>query len=209
MTHNPPPSSPTPTSRSTASIVQAVAWIILAVGLAGLLIGIVLAIFRPGKTLLGVESLLIAGFGGLYVAVGVALLWFLRRQHQTPNAPPVHDSPSQPVSAVEPESPALTTLPSLADMLPPKTVALHGDDFTMIEGIGLKVQDVLYQAGITTYTQLAEIEVESLLALFRGIRRLPIVESTAITWPRQAQYIVDQDFTGLESFQASLPKSRS
>ena len=196
-----------PEPTSTASIVRAVAWIILVVGLIGLVVGVGFAIFSAGQTLLGVEPLLIAGFGGLYIAVGVELLWRLRHtQHPTNQdiKPPPQPSPTV---APEPEStPAL--VPPLAEILPEKSAALRGDDFTMIEGIGLKVQDVLYQAGITTYRQLAEAKVETLLALFKSIRRLPVLESTIATWPRQAQYIVDDDLTGLETFQATLPKTR-
>lgn len=195
-------SPPEPTS--TASIVHAVAWIILVVGLIGLVVGVGFAIFSAGQTLLGVEPLLIAGFGGLYIAVGAALLWRLRRTSYQTNQEVKSPSPTV---APKPESaPAL--VPPLAEILPEKSAALRGDDFTMIEGIGLKVQDVLYQAGITTYAQLAEAEVETLLALFRGIRRLPVLESTIATWPRQAQYIVDDDLTGLETFQTTLPKTR-
>lgn len=201
----------------TTSIIHAVAWIILLVGILGLTVGVGYALFSPGTALLGAEPLLIAGFGGLYVAVGAALLWRLRTAHNQPtlsntdeksSTPPLSQTPapSNPDAAKPSATPAL--VPPLSEILPEKSAALRGDDFTMIEGIGLKVQDVLYQAGITTYTQLAASEVETLLELFKGKRRVPVHESTIATWPRQAQYLVDGDLTGLETFQATLPKSR-
>lgn len=196
--------TPLPEPTSTTRIVRAVAWIILAVGLLGLIVGIGFAIFSPGIAPFGVEPLLIAVFGGLYLAVGAALLWRLNHTHDEPKA--VINTEAPPVQTPAKTSPVV---PPLADLLPDKLAALRGDDFTMIEGIGLKVQDVLYQAGITTYAQLAEAEVDTLMELFKGKRRLPVQESTLATWPQQAQYIVDDDLAGLESFQATLPKNRT
>lgn len=75
------------------------------------------------------------------------------------------------------------------------------DDLRLIEGIGPKISQVLYQAGITTYSQLAGMSAEDIKGVLNasGIR---IAQPD--TWPQQANLAAKDDWEGLKSLQAQL-----
>ncbi|MBX3062060.1 MAG: 50S ribosomal protein L17 [Anaerolineae bacterium] len=81
------------------------------------------------------------------------------------------------------------------------------DKLTRIEGIGSKVQQALYDSGITTFEQLASTSGEELTRLVKEEKKINIV-GDASTWPRQAQYIVDGDDAGLKTYQDRLVGGR-
>ncbi len=83
----------------------------------------------------------------------------------------------------------------------PKT----GDDFTRIEGVGPKINTVLKEAGITSYAQLAESNVE---ALYTVVREAKIRAATPDTWPEQAALAAAGQWTELESLQDNLKGGR-
>jgi predicted flap endonuclease-1-like 5' DNA nuclease len=140
-----------------------------------------------------------------------------------PDSPaPLAERPPTPISR-PPESPAVSQasdptadelrlarelVPALNELLPAPATRAVGDDFTRIEGIGLKAQRALYEAGVQTYAQLAEAEADALRALVKR-HKLPVSEAIIATWPRQARYLADGDEAGLEAYQAGLPRGRS
>lgn len=75
------------------------------------------------------------------------------------------------------------------------------DDLTRIEGIGPKVAGVLAEAGITTYAQLAETEVEALGEILREAG-LPFMNPT--TWPEQAALAAKNAWAELTTLQTEL-----
>ncbi|NDJ85326.1 MAG: hypothetical protein GYB66_05535 [Chloroflexi bacterium] len=74
------------------------------------------------------------------------------------------------------------------------------DDLTQVEGIGPKAQDALHEAQIRTYEDLAAASPEDL----KQILEEADLTMSPETWPRQAQYIIDDDLSGLEAYQAEL-----
>ncbi|MBX3062062.1 MAG: 50S ribosomal protein L13 [Anaerolineae bacterium] len=81
------------------------------------------------------------------------------------------------------------------------------DDLQRIEGIGPKVKQALYDAGINTFAQLAALSGEELTRIVKTEGRVNIVGDAA-TWPKQAKLIVDGDEEGLKVYQDRLVGGR-
>ena len=83
----------------------------------------------------------------------------------------------------------------------------HYDDLTKIEGVGPKVQDLLYRAGITTYVQLAEADsaaIRSILVSSGG--QFAVHDPT--TWPDQAKLAAVGEWDKLFAWQDQLDGGR-
>jgi large subunit ribosomal protein L17 len=81
------------------------------------------------------------------------------------------------------------------------------DKLTRIEGIGPKVQQALYDSGVTTFAQLSSMSGEDLMRLVKVEKNVSIV-GDANTWPKQAKLIVDGDEAGLKAYQDRLVGGR-
>jgi predicted flap endonuclease-1-like 5' DNA nuclease len=79
------------------------------------------------------------------------------------------------------------------------------DDLQRIEGIGPKISDLLNKAGIHTYRDLAETDVERLVEIMQGAR-ITIADPT--TWPEQAQRAAEGDWEALTEMQDALKGGR-
>jgi predicted flap endonuclease-1-like 5' DNA nuclease len=78
-----------------------------------------------------------------------------------------------------------------------------GDDLTMIEGVGPKIQELLYQNGIHTYAELADSEVERLRAVLKeGGPAFRLADPT--NWPRQARLAAAHDWVRLQTLKEQL-----
>lgn len=80
------------------------------------------------------------------------------------------------------------------------------DDLEVIEGIGPKIAQVLADAGITTFAQLAQTDVETLNRIVREEAGITIAFPD--TWPRQAQFAADGDMDGMYRYQEELQAGR-
>jgi predicted flap endonuclease-1-like 5' DNA nuclease len=80
------------------------------------------------------------------------------------------------------------------------------DDFTKVEGIGPKINELLHESGITTYAQLAAAGVPRLRDLMRA-SRLYMVSPTH--WPQQAQLAADGQWDRLEALKTDLKAGRN
>jgi predicted flap endonuclease-1-like 5' DNA nuclease len=78
-----------------------------------------------------------------------------------------------------------------------------GDDLTMIEGIGPKIQELLYQNGIHTYAELADCDVELLRAILAG-GGAAFRMADPSSWPRQARLVVAHDWVRLAALKQQL-----
>ncbi len=167
--------------KSRLRIARRIALLILAVGLAGIAAAVVGALlFADNAQLRDVQPLLF-GFGLLYVVVALALLLVLRRRPaRTPVVPPL--------------PPAFVELP---DPLP-----LEGDDLTAIDGIWLRMQDALKNAGIKTYAQLAGTPPETLRHIVRVQHKIVFAGSTE-HWIAQARFLAAGDDEGLRTYLAA------
>jgi len=85
------------------------------------------------------------------------------------------------------------------------TVAPEPDDLKRIEGIGPKTSKVLNEAGILTFAQLAEAEVDRLVQIVQeaGLR---LVDPH--TWPEQAKLAAAGDWAALDTLQDELDGGR-
>jgi hypothetical protein len=82
---------------------------------------------------------------------------------------------------------------------------LEPDDLTKIEGIGPKINAVLQEANLSTYTQLAKTEVSQLREVLSqaGLSRF-----NPETWPEQAALAANNDWDGLSILQEELQGGR-
>lgn len=95
------------------------------------------------------------------------------------------ETPSQAVYDVEPQVPP-----------PPRR-----DNFTVIEGVGPVINELLHAASIDTFAELAETGLDRLTQILSDAR-LPMVNPG--TWPEQARLAAAENWEDLEAFQNEL-----
>jgi len=80
------------------------------------------------------------------------------------------------------------------------------DDLTKLEGIGPKAQEVLRQAGITTFADIASRSSEDLKETLKVAKfRAP---TSTESWPRQADLAAKGDWDGLKALKNQLKAGR-
>ncbi len=89
---------------------------------------------------------------------------------------------------------------SLVALVPPAT-AITDDDLTIIEGIGPKIEKLLKQAGITSYSQLSTASADRLQHI---LHQAGLQLHDATTWPRQALMARDGKWEELKLWQQQL-----
>lgn len=97
-------------------------------------------------------------------------------------------------------APPVITVPSS-----PPPASITPDNLIKIEGIGPKINEILHGAGIHTFAELAQTDVERLRAILlqAGLR----VNDPA-TWPEQAALAAAGKWEELQTFQAQLGAGR-
>jgi predicted flap endonuclease-1-like 5' DNA nuclease len=129
------------------------------------------------------------------------------------------DAPQQPKVieplAVHPEMPHLevkpTTLtpPAFTDSIAPVPEPFIGaagsdrDDLTVIEGIGPKIQELLFQYGVFTYSQLASTDVSRLKEILAAAGPQLAMHDPG-TWPSQANLAANDEWDNLKAIQKFL-----
>ena len=76
--------------------------------------------------------------------------------------------------------------------------ALEADDLTKINGIGKVFRDILHDAGIKTFDQLANSSREALIGFIVAAGKVP--PSGLETWSQQADYAAKGDWDGLRAY---------
>lgn len=79
------------------------------------------------------------------------------------------------------------------------------DDLTLIEGIGPKIDKILKEAGIITFSQLAEKSPEEIKDI---LNRAGLRLGDPTSWPEQASLAAQGDWEGLKKLQESLKAGR-
>lgn len=79
------------------------------------------------------------------------------------------------------------------------------DNFTVIEGIGPVINELLHAAGIDTFTELAETDLDRLTQILNDAE-LPMADPG--TWPEQARLAANDSWEELEAFQNQLSGGR-
>lgn len=82
------------------------------------------------------------------------------------------------------------------------------DDLKIIDGIGPKVEEALHKAGITTYAQITQISPEELERIVKVEHQVRIVGGTE-TWPKQAEFLANNDQSGFEAYLAEIKADQS
>lgn len=146
-------------------------------------------------------ALVIVGFIiAAFVTDGQARSRYLRRLDPRPDGERV-DEPivrAEPLKAVTPAGLVVTLPPYQAAVVAP----VEPDDLQRIEGIGPKISQILQEAGITSFSQLASKTAVELRALLdaKGITAI----SDPTSWPQQAQLAAEGDWQALDELQAKL-----
>ena len=78
------------------------------------------------------------------------------------------------------------------------------DDLTRVEGIGPKISEVLQGAGITTYAQLADTDVDRIKQILEEADPKLLQLADPATWPRQAKLAASGKWEALEKWQERL-----
>jgi predicted flap endonuclease-1-like 5' DNA nuclease len=161
--------------------------------------------------------LLTLAIGGLTALV---LWWWLRRRPEEVilktelgtisrvrgiGRPPAGPVPSQAEGPAQ-VSPVEGPVPSPVEgPVPSQVEGAPADDLKRIEGIGPKISNVLQDAGITTYAQLAATDVHRLRQILdeSGIRL-----ANPDTWPEQARLAAAGDWDALKRLQSQLKGGR-
>ena len=79
------------------------------------------------------------------------------------------------------------------------------EDLTRIEGIGPKAQELLYAAGVTSYSQLGQLDANQILGLLGG--QIAAVDTT--TWADQAKLAAAGEWDKLTAWQDQLDGGRA
>lgn len=84
----------------------------------------------------------------------------------------------------------------------PAPAVPEANDFAELEGIGPRIHDVLHEAGITTFAQLAETPVARLREILAAAE-FPFPANPE-TWPEQARLAAECRWDDLEQLKDSL-----
>jgi predicted flap endonuclease-1-like 5' DNA nuclease len=82
------------------------------------------------------------------------------------------------------------------------------DDLTVIEGIGPKIQELLYQYGIRTYSQLAATDVTKVKEILRSAGPQLAMHDPG-TWTAQALLAANDQWENLKAYQDYLSSGKS
>ncbi len=97
-------------------------------------------------------------------------------------------------------APGLDDASDAADAL---VATVDNEDLTNLYGLGDHLAEALIAAGVDSYQALADIDIERLREIISGDG----TDDQSVneeTWARQAQYLVDQDYDGLDEYVEGL-----
>ncbi|MFK7807827.1 MAG: 50S ribosomal protein L27 [Saprospiraceae bacterium] len=111
------------------------------------------------------------------------------------------DHVEETVAKVQPKK--VAAKPAPAPKAPPAAKTSESDDLKKIEGIGPKISELLNNAGIFTFKQLADTDVEKLKAVLEAAGSRYRTHNPS-TWSRQAQMAADGKWDELKVWQDEL-----
>jgi predicted flap endonuclease-1-like 5' DNA nuclease len=83
------------------------------------------------------------------------------------------------------------------------------DDFTHLAGIGKKISTTLNNAGIKSFSKLAETDVNHIREVFEKENPALLKLSNPTTWPEQARLAAEGDWEALSNLQKSIKATKS
>lgn len=136
-----------------------------------------------------------------------------RRSGSKRSTEPRRAEPGEPPRAQRPveysERPVRYSEPPVTYSEPPAKPAKPAgrpDDLRRIEGIGPKTSSVLMEAGITTFSQLADTDVEDLRAILKAGGLDDLVDPSS--WPEQARLAEAGDWEAFQKLKDDLVRGR-
>ena len=120
------------------------------------------------------------------------------RQHFTRLLVDFIGKPGEERKAEEPE-------PSTVEVVNDPPISVEADNLTIIEGIGPKVAEVLAEAGILTFSQLAQANADDVQKI---LNEADLKMMDATSWPAQAKLAAENDMDGLKKMQDKLSGGR-
>lgn len=151
-------------------------------------------------------------WGWLLIIIGILLLalllYFLTRKKSTISVIPhrMAEPFSSPAGRLSMETSPLEVPTALEPEKPTSRIPRLHDDLTLIEGIGPKINTVLQGAGITTFSDLAELDPQKIKDIISGAGiRLADVS----TWAEQARLAASDEMDELKTYQNNLKGGRA
>jgi predicted flap endonuclease-1-like 5' DNA nuclease len=89
-----------------------------------------------------------------------------------------------------------------------RTRRMH-DDFTHLAGIGKKISTTLNNAGIKTFSKLADTDVNHIREVLEKENPALLKLSNPATWPEQARIAAEGDWEALSNLQKSIKATKS
>lgn len=127
-----------------------------------------------------------------------------------PSAPAVKTKPAAVAAPVAPaevaEAPAKAKAKTASVTLP-SGKKVKENDLKLVEGIGPKIEELLHNAGIKTWTALAATSPEAITAILEEGGNQFSMHNPA-SWPRQAQLAAEGQWEALEAYQDELKGGR-
>ncbi len=117
---------------------------------------------------------------------------------------PVEESPVQQEEA--PQKPAAKA--KSESIVLPSGKKIKADDLKVVEGIGPKIEELLHNAGITTWAALADAELETIQSVLDEAGSNFRIADPG-TWSQQARLAADGQWEELEQLQDSLKGGRA
>jgi predicted flap endonuclease-1-like 5' DNA nuclease len=148
------------------------------------------------------------------------LIWWLLNRNAEPEVAPSHGVeeiktaataiPSAPVALPEVDVPAVelpeAELPEVAVRAP--AIPAMPDDLKLIEGIGPKIASVLNAAGITTFAQVAGLDVDRIRNILELADPRLLHLADPATWPEQARLAAAGDWDAFRALTERLKGGR-
>jgi predicted flap endonuclease-1-like 5' DNA nuclease len=97
------------------------------------------------------------------------------------------------------------TAPAKPQAVAPAPLQTKADDLTVIEGIGPKIATALQEVGITTFAQIAVLDLDTLKKTLRDAN-LNLADPES--WAEQAKLLVEGKMDELKALQATLKGGR-
>ena len=151
------------------------------------------------KVLADIAAHDIKGFGDLAEAAGKALNIEITRPANLPNFVPAEKPKTK--------KGAKAAAPAKAEKAPAPKKAAKGDDLKLIEGVGPKIAEVLTEAGIASFQDLANADAAKLREILDDAGS-QFASHDPTTWPQQAELAALGKMDELKALQDELQGGR-
>lgn len=146
------------------------------------------------------------GWTATILSLELIVLWlWLRRRSESSTSPETWERPEILLPEIETAAPKAAVPVETTAKGASKSPAGDSERLERIDGIGPKVAGILKEAGIGTYAQLAQADIEHLRQILQA-NHLNFINPD--TWPEQAQLAAAGHWSDLEALQNELKGGR-